>query len=81
MQTTHAHPLCSLSSEDLCVAHQPLTEVTPYINCCKTSSSKMFQKIIFFKERPGVGEGFFQNLVARRKEEALRSSGLDIETL
>lgn len=41
----------------------------------------MFQKIIFFKERPGVGEGFFQNLVARRKEEALRSSGLDIETL
>lgn len=41
----------------------------------------MFQKTIFFKEQPGVGEGFFQNLVARRKEEALRSSGLDIETL
>lgn len=65
----------------VCVAHQPLTEVTPYINCCETSSSKMFQKIIFFKEQPGMGEGFFQNFVARRKEEALSSSGLDIETI
>lgn len=63
------------------MVHQPLTEVTPYINGCETSSRKMLQKTIFFKEAPGVGGGFFQNLVARRKEEALSSSGLDIEFL
>lgn len=41
----------------------------------------MLQKTIFLKEKPGVGGGFFQNWVARRKEEALGSSGLDIESL
>lgn len=41
----------------------------------------MLQKAVFFKEEPGVGGGLFQNWVARRKEEALGSSGLDIESL
>lgn len=63
------------------MVHQPLTEVTPYINCCETTAGKVFQKIIFFKEEPGVGGGFFQNSVTRRKEKALSSSDLDTESL
>lgn len=36
---------------------------------------------MFFIEEAGVGGDFFQNSVAKRKEEALSSSGLDAESL
>ena len=37
----------------------------------------MLQKMRFFEEDFGVGGGFFQSSVTRRKEEATSSFGLD----